>query len=465
MQRLLSGIGDGIVAFGDFICGYPLFILLIGGGLFFLIYSRFAPFRLYGRAIDELRRKDESGSGQISSVEALASTIAATVGMGNIAGVAIAISVGGPGAIFWMWVSTIVGMATKLFEGTISVMYKGRDSAGEMQGGPMYIITSALGPKWRPLAVFFCCFGLVGTLCVMQSNQLTESIITVFAPKSGDNILLRGCIGLIISVIVAGVIFGGIRRISNVATRLVPVMVAVYFLLIIVIIASHLSSVPGVFRDIFAGAFNLRAGAGGVAGSIFAVALTGVRRAAMVNEAGIGTASMMHGASKSGDPAREGLVAMIGPSIDSGLVCTLTAIAILTGRSIDPTIIPDGGFNSVQGLRIALNAFDVALPFAGSYLLFTVAVCFAFSTMFSYSYYGQKCLGFLLGADKAKLYNWLFLVMLVVAAMIPLRVAVSLIDIAFAMMAFSTMPVLIYLSPKAKLAIEKYSKTSSKNIR
>lgn len=320
----------------------------------------------------------------------------------------------------------------------------------------MYMITSALGPKWRPLAIFFCCFGLIGTLCVMQSNQLTESVITIFAPDKGDSVLLRGVIGLTISSIVAAVIFGGIRRISNVATRLVPIMVAIYFLLILFIIFTHLSAVPAVFGDIFAGAFSVRAGAGGVAGSIFAVALTGVRRAAMVNEAGIGTASMMHGASRSGEPAREGLVAMIGPSIDSGLVCTLTAIAILIGRSIDPSIIPDGGFNSVQGLRIALNAFDAAIPVVGAYLLFAVAICFAFSTMFSYSYYGQKCLGFLLGADKAKYYNWFFLAMLVIAAMIPLRVAVSMIDIAFAMMAFATMPVLIYLSPKAKAAIKKY---------
>jgi len=458
MSGILSRIGEAIVAFGDFICGYPLFILLIGGGLFFLIYSRFAPLRFYGRAIAELRRKDDSGRGQISSVEALASTIAATVGMGNIAGVAIAISVGGPGAIFWMWVSAIVGMATKLFEGTISVMYKGKDSAGEVQGGPMYIITSALGAKWRPLATFFCCFGLIGTLCVMQSNQLTEAIITIFTPERGDDLLLRGCIGLGISLLVAAVIFGGIRRISTVATRLVPIMVAVYFLLILFIIATHLSAVPVVFKEIFQGAFSVRAGAGGVAGSIFAVALTGVRRAAMVNEAGIGTASMMHGASKSGEPAREGLVAMIGPSIDSGLVCTLTAIAILIGRCVNPEIIPTGGFSSVQGLRIALNAFEAAIPLVGSYLLFAVAICFAFSTMFSYSYYGQKCLGFLIGADKGKYFNYFFLIMLVVAAVIPLRVAVSMIDIAFAMMAFATMPVLIYLSPKAKAAIDKYLK-------
>ena len=152
MSGFWSSIGEGIVAFSDFICGYPLFFLLIGGGLFFLIYSRFTPLRRYGKAVQALRVKDDKAFGQISSFEALTSAIAATVGMGNIAGVAVALSVGGPGAIFWMWISAIVGMATKFFEGTLAVMYKGKDDAGEVQGGPMYMITEGLGRKWKPMA-------------------------------------------------------------------------------------------------------------------------------------------------------------------------------------------------------------------------------------------------------------------------------------------------------------------------
>ncbi len=450
-------LGEGIVSFSDCICGYPLFVLLIGGGLYFLIISRFAPLRHYGTAIRELRRRDDSGKGQISSLEALSSAVAATVGLGNIAGVAIAISIGGPGAIFWMWVSAVVGMATKLFEGTLSVMYKGKDSAGEVQGGPMYMILSGLGSKFKPMAVFFAISGMVGTLCVMQSNQLTESVLSVFFDPRQDTVAVRAIIGVVISLIVAAVISGGITRISRVATKIVPAMVVLYFLLISYIILTHVKAVPGVFADIFAGAFNAASAAGGVAGGLATVALTGVRRAAMVNEAGIGTASMMHGASRSGQPAREGLVAMIGPSIDSGLVCTLTAIAILIGRTVNPDILPQGGgFSSVQGLRIAMGAFDAAIPQAGSYLLMAIVLCFAFSTMFSYSYYGQKCLGFLIGADKGRYFNWFFLIMLVVAAILPLRVAVSLIDIAFAFMAFPTMLTMLILSRKAQGAINDY---------
>lgn len=451
-----SAIGNGIVAFGDFLCGYPLFFLLIGGGLFFLIYSDFTPIRRYGRAIGELRRKDEGGNGQISSLQALASAVAATVGLGNIAGVAIAICIGGPGAIFWMWISAIVGMATKLFEGTLAVMFKGRDSAGELQGGPMYMITTGLGPKWKPLAVFFCIAGLFGSFCLMQANQLTESVVSLFAGESGT-VGLRFGIGLTICLIVSIVIFGGIQRIARVAERIVPVMVILYFLLILYIIFSHLGAVPGVFRDIFVGAFNPSAVGGGVAGGVIFVALTGVRRAALVNEAGVGSASMMHGASRSKEPVHEGLVAMLGPSIDSGFICTLTAIAILVGRSVDPAILPaGGGLSSAQGLSIALAAFDAAIPGIGRYLLFVIVLCFAFSTMFSYSYYGQKCLGFLIGADKAHYYNWPYLLVLIVGAVIPLGVAVSIIDIAFALMAFCTIPTLILLAPKARAAFKTF---------
>ena len=457
MDGFWASIGNGIAAFSDFICGYPLFFLLIGGGLFFLVYSKFAPLRYYGRAIGALRVKDDGAAGQISSFEALTSAIAATVGMGNIAGVAVALSIGGPGAIFWMWVSAIVGMATKFFEGTIAVMYKGKDDVGETQGGPMYMIMQGLGRKWKPLAVFFSIFGLIGTLCVMQANQLTESVTTLFFTDAQNTVTLRAIIGVCICVIVSAVVIGGIRRISKIATKLVPTMVALYFILVLYILIRHIGLVPGVFRDIFVGAFTPRGALGGGIGSIVMIALTGVRRAALVNEAGVGTASMMHGASKNNEPVREGLVAMIGPSIDSGLVCTLTALAILIGATLNPAIMPEAsGMGSMEGLKLALNAFSAAIPGVGNYLLFVMVILFAFSTMFSYSYDGQKCTGFLFGARFAKYYNYFFLAMLVVAAIIPLKVAVSLIDAAYALMAFPTMFTLFCLAPKARKEMDRY---------
>jgi AGCS family alanine or glycine:cation symporter len=454
MANFWSALENGITAVSDFICGYPLFTLLVGGGLFFLFYSGFVPLRYYGKAIKSLRTKDDKADGQISSFEALASAIAATVGMGNIAGVAIALSIGGPGAIFWMWVSSILGMATKFFEGTLSVMYKGKDDAGEVQGGPMYMILSGLGPKWKPMAVFFSIFGLIGTLCIMQANQFTEAITTIFFTPEQNTVTLRFIIGVIICVVVACVILGGIKRISKVATKVVPAMVAMYFLLVLYIILTHLKAVPGVFGAIFTEAFTVKAGVGGGIGALASIALIGIRRAALVNEAGVGTASMMHGASKNNEPVREGLVAMIGPSIDSGLVCTLTAIAILIQR--DVLALGNGVSGSIAGLSVALQAFDASIPGVGKYLLLAMLFFFAFSTMFSYSYYGQKCTGFLFGAKYSKYYNIFFLIMLVVAAMIPLKAAVGLIDIAYALMAFPTMITLFILSPKVKAEMKKY---------
>jgi AGCS family alanine or glycine:cation symporter len=255
-------------------------------------------------------------------------------------------------------------------------------------------------------------------------------------------------------VIVACVILGGIKRISKVATKVVPAMVAMYFLLVAYIIVTHLNAVPGVFAAIFTEAFTVKAGVGGGIGALASIALIGIRRAALVNEAGVGTASMMHGASKNNEPVREGLVAMIGSSIDSGLVCTLTAIAILIQR--DVLALGNGVSGSIAGLSVALQAFDASIPGVGKYLLLAMLFFFAFSTMFSYSYYGQKCTGFLFGAKYSKYYNIFFLIMLVVAAMIPLKAAVGLIDIAYALMAFPTMITLFILSPKVKAEMKKY---------
>ena len=447
MSQILNEVGEFIVSFGNWLWGLPLFLLLIGGGFWFLTYSGFVPFRYFGRAIKSLGKKEDNAPGQISSFEALASAIASTVGMGNISGVAVALTMGGPGTIFWMWVSAIVGMATKFFEGTLTIMYKGKDSSGEVQGGPMYMITEGLGKSWKPLAIFFFVFGLFGTLCLMQAYQLTEAITTVITTPIGieNSHLLRFSIGTGMTLIVAVVVLGGIKRISRVASRMVPAMVALYFLLVGYILITHIPLIPDVFASIFREAFQFKAGLGGLAGSAIVI---GARRAAFVNEAGVGTASMMHGASKNTEPVREGLVAMLGPSIDSGLVCTLTALAILVNGNYE--------VSQLQGIQMAMNSFQVSIPGVGHYLLLGMAVIFAFSTMFSYSYYGVKCTNFLFGAKYAHLYNYFFLGMLIVGAMISLDVVVGVIDSAYALMAIPTMFTLIVLSPKVKKEMKIY---------
>lgn len=433
-----------IINLSDFICGYPLFCWLIGGGLFLFVRSRAVPLRRLGAAVRSLRSSKQTGQGQITSFQALMSAISATVGMGNIAGVAIALVVGGPGAIFWMWVSALLGMATKFFEGTLTIMFKGRNDKGEVRGGPMYVITQGLGARFRPLAVMFSCAGLVGCLSVMQANQFVEAVTTVFAPASAGSFWLRFAIGLVMTGIVASVVLGGITRISKVASKLVPAMVSMYFLLVAAVIVLHFRQIPAVFASIFEGAFSLKAGLGALAG----VALTGARRAMLVNEAGVGTAMMMHGASRNAEPVREGFVAMLGPAIDSGLVCTLTAMPILIADSYH--------VEGVKGLAVALQSFDVLIPVAGKYLLMVLVTVFAFSTMFSYSYYGRTCSEFLFGRDKARYYDWFYLAMILVASVITLDVAVSIMDMAFALMSVPTMIAIFKLSPKVIQALKDF---------
>lgn len=446
----------------ELLCGYPLFILLIGGGLYLFISSGMVSLRRLPAAVRELRRGNDSTRGQISSVQALASTIGATVGLGSIAGVAIALVLGGPGAIFWMWVSAIVGMSTKYHEGVLTTMYKGTDDRGIPQGGTMYIIERGLGRSWKPLARFFAIAGMFGTLCIMNANQLTEAFMSTFTTPDGiaangllSNVgdilgisnaqtykLLFGCA---VCAVVSLVIFGGITRIANVASILVPFMVGLYFIAVLYIIISNIHGVPAVIGRIFSEAFSLRAGFGAFIG----IAIIGARRAALVNDAGIGTATLMHGASRNETPVREGLIAMLGPSIDSGLVCTLTALAILLCGDVD--------VQGVQGLQVAVGAFSRGIP-GGEYLLMLIVACFALSSMFSYSFYGSTCASYLFGSRSARWYKLFFVLSMIVFAMIPLEAAVGVCDLFYALMAFATMTTVLYLSPKVREATRQYFK-------
>ena len=454
---MFENFGKHIADIADVVCSYPLFFLLIGGGLYLFISSGAVSIRRLPASIRELRSKQGHGQhGQISSTQALLSVVAATIGLGNIAGVAIALVVGGPGAIFWMWVSALVGMATKYHEGALAVMYKGKDDQGNPRGGTMHIIEQGLGRKWTPLARFFAIAGMFGTLCIMNANQLTEAFMTTFTtPESveassflsavGSAVSLsnaqayRLLFGCAVAVVVSLVIFGGIKRIANVASVLVPCMVGVYFLMVLYIILTNLHAVPSVFARIFSEAFNLQAGFGAFAG----IAIIGARRAALVNDAGIGTATIMHGSSRNNNPVREGLVAMLGPAIDSGLVCTLTAVAILLCGNID--------VEGVKGLEVAMRAFGNAIP-GGTYMLMFIVICFALSSMFSYSYYGTSCATYLFGARRGRWFTYFFVATLVIFAIVPLEAAVGMCDLFYALMAIPTMISVILLSGRVRKA-------------
>ncbi|MEM6632302.1 MAG: alanine/glycine:cation symporter family protein [Bacteroidota bacterium] len=449
MKVIIDTLEAFFIAFGNAAWGLPLLILLLGGGIFFSFYIQLIPFRYFRHAIDILRGKydKEDEVGQINHYQALSTALAATVGMGNISGVAVAITTGGPGAVFWMWVSAFIGISTKFFTCTLAVMYRGKDSLGEYQGGPMYVITEGMGKSWKPLAVLFCVAGLFGVLPAFQANQLTQTIRDVVLQPMGmegsDQTNLFT--GIFLAALVSLVIFGGIKRIGEVAGRLVPSMVVLYSLSVIVILLLNYSSVLPSLRLIFEDAFTGNAVLGGAVGAII---MAGARRAAFSNEAGIGTAPLAHGAAKTNEPIREGLIAMLGPVIDTLIVCTMTALAIIVTDSWQNT--------ADSGITVTLNAFEANLGLAGRYILTLCVAIFAVTTMFSMSYYGTKCFSFLAGAEYKDYYNYFYVATIILGAVISLPAVLGLIDGMYATMAIPTMISALWLSPKVKAATKAY---------
>lgn len=441
--------------FSAYAWGLPLLILLIGGGLYLLILSRFLPFRYIGHAIQVLRGKydDPNDPGQISHFQALTTALSATVGMGNIAGVAVAISIGGPGAVFWMWISAVIGMSTKFFTSTLAIMFRGNDSEGNIQGGPMYVITQGLGKAWKPLAIMFAFCGLIGALPVFNVNQLTQAINDILLKPNGIKVsfLTNLYIGIVLVSITAIVVLGGLKRISKTAARLVPSMVLLYFVLVLIILGLHIDVVPKYLAMIFTDAFaaNNYSGAPFLGGVVGALILLGIKRGAFSNEAGIGTAPMAHGAAKTDEPIREGLVAMLGPAIDTLIVCTLTALTILVTGVWETT--------ADNGVSLTASAFGTSMPIYGKYLLLLCIAVFSISSLFSYSYYGGKCMSFLFGAHNKHYYNYFYIISIILGATTTLDMMINLIDGVFALMAIPTMVSTIILAPKVVEAFKLYT--------
>lgn len=447
----MEAISQAIIWFADFIWGLPLLVLMLGGGGFFLAYSRLRPYRHLVHGIEVLSGKydDPREAGDIPHYQALSSALSGTLGLGNIAGVAVAITVGGPGAIFWMWTSAVFGVATKFFTCTLSIMYRGEDSLGRIQGGPMYVIREGMDRRWLPLAYFFSLAGLFGTLPIFQINQLTQSVREVIAEPLGlagsqDHFTFDLLFGVGAAVFVAAVIFGGIQRIGAVAARLVPLMVGTYLLMVLYVLVIYAEDIPRYLALIVQDAFTGRA----VAGGLVAVMITGVRRGAFSNEAGIGTEVMAHGAAKTSEPVREGLVAMLGPVIDTLIVCTCTALAILMTGTWE--------HRGIDGVTLTADAFGIAMPGIGPYLVTLIVVFLSLSTMFTYWYYGAKCLGFLIGAERQNWYRYFYTLLVVIGAVVSLETVISVIDGAFALMAIPTMVATLRLAPKVLHATHDY---------
>ena len=447
------GIEKIISEISSFVWGYPLLFILIGGGSYLLIKSRFIPFKYFFHSIDIVRGKfnDKNSDGEITHFQALTTALSATVGMGNIAGVAVAISIGGPGAIFWMWISGIIGMSTKFFTSSLAIMYRGKDSSGNIQGGPMYFIVNGLGKKWLPMAIFFSFCGMIGALPVFNVNQLTQAINDIVLIPGGIEISLftNSIIGLVLVLLTSVVILGGLKRISRVSAKLVPIMVGIYIIMVLLILLINFDKLPDYIYLIFYDAFHADyyKGESAIGGILGALIILGIRRGAFSNEAGIGMAPMAHGAAKTNNPIKEGLVAMLGPAIDTLLICTMTALAIL---------VTDAWKSDADGVSLTATAFDSSFPVFGNYILLICVSVFSISSLFSYSYYGTKCLSFIAGDENKKKYNYIYIVSIMLGATASLSMMINLIDTFFALMAIPTMVATLILAPKVITELKKY---------
>ena len=449
----LQQLEDFLNAWADMMWSTPLVVLLVGGGLFFMVYSRFQPYRYFGHAIDLLRGKysDPNDPGHIPHSQALSTALSGTLGLGNIAGVAIAISIGGPGAVFWMWVTAIVGVATKFYTASLAVMYRGKDSSGILHGGPMYVIMEGMGKRWYPLAALFAGACLIGALPIFQANQFIQLLRDVVAIPAGwaspdQHFTFDLVASSLVAILVSLVITGRIERIGRLTVRLVPSMVLLYLFMTVSVLYTFAADIPVTLLLIVTDAFTGEAAAGG---SIGAVILIGVRRGAFSNEAGIGTESLAHGAAKTTEPIREGIVAMVGPVIDTLLVCTCTALIILLTGVWET----DAG---VQGVTLTARAIEQVFPVTGMYLLLVMVGLLSFSTMVTMWFYGVKCMGFLFGTKRQYWCSPIYIALLLGGAVVSMDIVNGLILATYATMAIPTMISALYLSPKVNRAAKAY---------
>ncbi|MBD3401395.1 amino acid carrier protein [candidate division GN15 bacterium] len=420
----------------------PLVILLIGAGLLFSILSKALPLRAWRHSIDIMRGKFDNPHepGEISHFQALTSALSATLGMGNIAGVAVAITMGGPGSLFWMWIAGLVGMATKYFTCTLAVLHRKKDSRGVDQGGPMYYLEVGLGKWFKPLSIVFSICGMIGCLALFQINQLSGLLESDY----DINPLITGTVCMFL---VGAVILGGIIRVGKVTEKTVPAMFILYVTCAIIIIISNYQQVPDVIYSIFSTAFGGESLIGAGTGlAVREVIVTGVKRAAFSNEAGIGTAPMAHGAAKTSEPVREGLIAMLGPFLDTNVVCTLTGLVLLT----------TGVAANEDGVVMTANAFDVGLGMFGRLALTVIILLFSITTMISYSYYSLKCAKYLFGEKIGQQYVYIYLITFPLAAVLNPGTVVNIIDTCFALMAVPTLTGALLLSPHVLRATRDY---------
>lgn len=447
-------------AVNNFVWGVPAMILIIGVGLYLTLRLRFVQIRKFGismrETIGKIFKKSESKHGSITPFQAVCTALSATVGTGNIAGVAGAIAIGGPGAVFWMWVSALLGMCTKFVEVTLAVHFRERNRHGEWVGGPMYFIKNGLGKKWMWLAFAFAALGSVtvfGTGNATQVNAIITSINSALysfglAPENGTP-ALNLSIGIAIAILTALVLLGGIKRIGKVAEKLVPFMAVLYIVLGLGVVVINYKNVPAVFSAIFEGAFNPAAITGGVVGSMFTSMKKGVSRGIFSNEAGLGTASIAHATADTNDPVQQGLFGIFEVFCDTIVICTLTALTILCSGIAIP-------YGTDVGAALTISGF---VSTYGSWvsILTAVAMCsFALSTILGWGLYGMRCVEFLFGSKVNKPFMLLYSMVSVLGSTIDLGLLWSICDTFNGLMAIPNLIAVALLSPVAIRLIREY---------
>jgi AGCS family alanine or glycine:cation symporter len=417
--------------------GPLMLVIILGTGVFLQAGLKLVPIRRLGFGFALLWKGREKGSseGEISPFDALMTSLSATIGTGNIAGVATAIFLGGPGALFWMWITAIVGMATKYAEAVLAVRFREVDELGNHVGGPMYYIKNGLGKKWTWLAVTFAVFGAVAGFGIGNTVQ-SNSVASVMTENFGISPIVTG---IILFVLTGAVILGGIKRIGAVAGKLVPFMAISYILCGLVVLAMNASEIPAAFGLIFKYAFTPAAEAGGFAGAAVWMAIRfGVARGVFSNEAGLGSAPIAHAAAATKGPINQGLIAMLGTFIDTILVCSITGLAIITS----------GAWTSgATGAALTSAAFELTLPGVGGYIVAIVLAIFAFTTILGWSFYSEKCVEFLFGTKSIIPFRILWCIAVPIGATLDLGFVWLLADTLNALMALPNLLALILLSP------------------
>lgn len=462
---MLDTINKVLGKIDSFVWGIPLIALILLSGLFLTVRLKGVQFRKLPHAFKKMFANEKSGQhGEVTSFAALCTALSATIGTGNIVGVATAVVAGGPGALFWMWLAALVGMATKYSECLLSVKYRQVTEDGHIIGGPFYYIEKGMGSKFKWLAkifaVFGVCVGLMGIGTFTQVNGIASAVNNFFDADNSWTVSIFGIdyswtvviAAIVVAFFVALVIIGGIKRISSVAQVIVPFMAITYVILAVLIIGFNITKVPGAFATIVKSAFGVRAAAGGTLGAMMVAMQNGIARGIFSNEAGLGSAPIAAAAAHTDEPAKQGLISMLGTFIDTIIICTMTGLAIVITGAWDM---------GLQGVAVTTKAFQIGLPFPGEVASFLLMIClifFAFTTILGWDYYSEKCLEYLTGGRMGivKAYRWVYIACVFFGPFMTISAVWTIADIFNGLMAIPNLIALLALNGVVVMETKKY---------